>query len=93
MMVNFMQLYVVSYVVRMQLDMLDNDNIMTVNAFEVVQKMPTDQKDCHKCSLYGIVSIQPQYIQQKRLDANKTHPAQLKETEEDILKFVQKKVK
>ena len=57
MMVNFMQLYVVSYVVRMQLDMLDNDNIMTVNAFEVVQKMPTDQKDCHKCSLYGIVSI------------------------------------
>ena len=57
MMVNFMQLYVVSYVVRMQLDMLDNDNIMTVNAFEVVQKMPIDQKDCHKCSLYGIVSI------------------------------------
>ena len=51
MMVNFMQLYVVSYVVRMQLDMLDNDNIMTVNAFEVVQKMPTDQKDCRKCSL------------------------------------------
>ena len=37
--------------------MLDNDNIMTVNASEVVQKIPTDGKDYHKCSLYVIVSI------------------------------------
>ena len=45
--------------------MLDNDNIMTAEAFEVVQKIPTDEKDDRKCS---------------RLDANKAHPALLKET-------------
>ena len=39
------------------LDMLDNDNIMTAKASEVVQKVPTDEKDCHKCSLCVIVSI------------------------------------
>ena len=39
------------------LDMLNNGNIMTVNASEVVQKVPTDEKDYHKCSLYVIVSI------------------------------------
>ena len=32
------------------LDMWDNDNIMTVNAPEVVQKILTDEKHCHKCS-------------------------------------------
>ena len=31
--------------------MLDNDNIMTAKAFEVAQKVPTDEKDHHKCSL------------------------------------------
>ena len=72
--------------------MLDNDNIMTAKASEVVQKVPTDEKDYHKCFLCVIVSIQPQYIQEKRLDVNKAHPAQLKETVEDILTFVQKKV-
>ena len=39
------------------LDVLDNDNIMTVNAFEVVQKIPTFEKDYRKCSLRVIVSI------------------------------------
>ena len=34
--------------------MLDNDNIMTVDASEVVQKIHTDEK---KCCLYVIVSI------------------------------------
>ena len=33
--------------------MLDNDNIMTAK----VQKVPTDEKDYHKCSLCVIVSI------------------------------------
>ena len=36
--------------------MLDNDNIMTAKASEVVQ-VPTDEKDYHKCSLCVIVSI------------------------------------
>ena len=37
--------------------MLDNDNIMTVKASEVVQKVPTDEKDAQKYSLCVIVSI------------------------------------
>ena len=37
--------------------MLDNDNIMTVKASEVVQKVPTDEKDDQICSLCVIVSI------------------------------------
>ena len=31
--------------------MLDNDNILTANASEAVQKIPADQKDYHKGSL------------------------------------------
>ena len=31
--------------------MLDDDNIMTARASEVVQKVPTDEKDYRKCSL------------------------------------------
>ena len=31
--------------------MLDNDNIMTAKASEVVQKFPADEKDHHKCPL------------------------------------------
>ena len=39
--------------------MLDNDNIMTAKASEVVQKVPTDEKDYHKLkrSLCVIISI------------------------------------
>ena len=37
--------------------MLDNDNTITAKASEVVQKVPTDNKDHHKCSLCVIVSI------------------------------------
>ena len=37
--------------------MLDNDNIMTAKTSEVVQKVPADEKDYHKCSLCVIVSI------------------------------------
>ena len=33
-----------------------------------------------------------EHIQKKKLDVNKAPPANLKETAEDILKFVQKKV-
>ena len=42
--------------------MLDNDNIVTAEASEVVQKIPTDEKDDHKCSLCVKASIQPQHI-------------------------------
>ena len=48
-----------------------NFNIITAKASVVVQKVPTDEKDYHKCSLCVIVPIQPQHIQQKRLDAKK----------------------
>ena len=37
--------------------MLDNDNLLTAKAYEVVQKVPTDEKDYHKCFLCVIVSI------------------------------------
>ena len=37
--------------------MSDNDNVMTADASVVVQKIPTDEKDYHKCSLCVIVSI------------------------------------
>ena len=37
--------------------MFNNENVMTVKASEVLQKVPTDEKDCHKCSLCVIVSI------------------------------------
>ena len=45
------------------LDMLDNDNVMTAKASEVVRKVPTDEKDYHRYSLCVIVSILPQHIQ------------------------------
>ena len=39
-------------------DILDNDNIMTVKASEVVQKVPTNEKDYYKkWSLCVILSI------------------------------------
>ena len=31
--------------------MLDNGNIMTAKASEVVQKVPTDERDYNKCSV------------------------------------------
>ena len=34
--------------------MLDNDNITTAKAFEVVQKVPADEKDYRKCSLVSL---------------------------------------
>ena len=37
--------------------MLDNNNIMTANAPEVVQKIPTIENDYQKCSLCVIISI------------------------------------
>ena len=37
--------------------MLDKDNIMTAKAFEEVQKVPTDEKDYHKCFLWVKVFI------------------------------------
>ena len=75
--------------------MLDNDNIMTAKASEVVQKVPTDEKDYHKCSLYVIDYHKCSLcvIDYHKCSLYlKAHPAWLKETVEDILKFVQKKV-
>lgn len=40
-----------------------NGNIMTTNDSEVVQKIPKNEKDCHKYSLCVIVSMQLQHIQ------------------------------
>ena len=40
-----------------------NGNIMTTNASEIVQKIPKNEKDCHKYSLCVIISIQSQHIQ------------------------------
>ena len=37
--------------------MLDNDNIMTAKASEILQKVSVDEKDYHKYSLYVIVCI------------------------------------
>ena len=37
--------------------MLDNDNIMTAKASEVVQKVPTDEEHYHKCTLCVVVSM------------------------------------
>ena len=37
--------------------MLDNGNIKTAKASEVVQKVPTDEKDYCKCSLCVKASI------------------------------------
>ena len=74
------------------LDVLDNDNIITAKAFEIVQKVPADEKDYRKCSL---VSIYPQdtsvSILWKKLDVNKAPPGQLKEIAEDIFKLYRKR--
>ena len=71
--------------------MLNNDNKMTGKASEVVQKVPTNEKSYHKCSFCVIDPIQTQHTtQQKKLDASKAPPAQLKKTAEEILKFVLK---
>ena len=34
--------------------MLENDNIMTAKVSEVVQKVPPDEKDDHKCVTVSI---------------------------------------
>ena len=31
--------------------MLDNGNVISTSALETVEKIPTDEKDYHKCSL------------------------------------------
>ena len=33
-------------------DLLDNDDILCANTFDVVEKTPTDEKDHYKCPLY-----------------------------------------
>ena len=45
--------------------MLDNDNTMIAEASEVVQKIPADEKDDHKCSLCVIVSTATAYLVEK----------------------------
>ena len=48
---------VITYNYKWLLDMLDYDNIMSRNVFEAVQKISTNEKDYHKCSLRVAVSI------------------------------------
>ena len=45
------------YLIKTYLGYIDNDNIMTADVSEVVQKIHADEKDYRKCSLYVIVSI------------------------------------
>ena len=77
--------------------MFNNDNIMTVKGFEVLQKVPTDKKRLSQMllvhySFHVSTTHVCEHIHQKKLDVNKAPPANLKETAEDILKFVQRKV-
>ena len=74
--------------------MLDNDNIMTAKASEVVEKVPTDEKDYQKCSFCVIDYCKCSLcvIDYRKCSlCVKAHPAK-KKTAEDILKFIQKKV-
>ena len=42
--------------------MLDKDNIISTSVSEAVQKIPTDEKDYHKCS-FIVYFAQPQQLQ------------------------------
>ena len=56
--------------------MLNNDNIMTAKASEVVQKVPTDEKNLSQMLLvyYSSHIATTLHFQWKRLDVNKAHP-------------------
>ena len=41
--------------------MLDNDDVMCGNVSEPVEKIPTDKKDCHKCTFCVLVCIATAY--------------------------------
>ena len=42
--------------------MLDKDNIISTRVSEAVEKIPTDEKDYHKCS-FIVYFAQPQQLQ------------------------------
>ena len=42
--------------------MLHNDNIISTSVSEAVEKIPTDEKDYHKCS-FIVYFAQPQQLQ------------------------------
>ena len=73
--------------------MFDND-IMTVNASEVLQKVPSDEKDYHKCFRLWAYSASTRLwaYSVEKIDVNIAPKAKLKETARDILKFLQKNV-
>ena len=73
--------------------MLDNDNIISASVSEAVEKIPTDEKDYHKCSFMCFTlhshSIQraEQHICNSRNSCLTTriHLVELKKITEDIL--------
>ena len=67
--------------------MLDNDNIITTNVSEAVEKIPTDEKNYRKCSFIVFYLAQPQQTNIHYNIANsrncclptRIHPVQLQE--------------
>ena len=84
--------------------MLDNDNITSTSVSEVVEKIPTDKKDYHKCSFlvfyFAQHSIQtadqPTYIIANSRNSclpTRIHPVQLRKSQKTFyITFTQKKV-
>ena len=81
--------------------MLDKDNILSTSVSEAVEKIPTDEKDYHKCSFMCFTlrsySIQraDQHIADSRNSCLPTriHPVQLEIPQKTFyIKFTQKKV-
>ena len=81
--------------------MLDNDNIITTNVSEAVEKIPTDEKNYRKCSFIVFYLAQPQQTNIHYNIANsrncclptRIHPVQLKKPHKTFcIKFTQKKV-
>ena len=82
--------------------MMDNDNIISANVSEAVEKVPTDEKDYRKCSFMCFTlhshSIQraDQYIANSRNGSclpTRIHPVYLKKSQKTFyIKFALKKV-
>ena len=77
--------------------MLDNDNIMTAKGLWGSSEGPYRWKRLSKILLkrysFHVATVHVcEHIPYKKSDGNKASPAQPRETAEDILKFVQKKV-
>ena len=81
--------------------MLDEDNITSTSVSEAVEKIPTDEKDYHKCCLicftlrsYSIQrTVNPIANSRSSFLPTRIHPVQLKKSLKTFyIKFTQKKV-